>query len=92
LTKRITEALGLNTKYSTAKSTPVDTNDLGKDFNGPPASGDINYASVIGMLLYLSHSRHDILFASHQCARYMFAPKQSYYGLINNCRQEVTKG
>jgi hypothetical protein len=54
LTKRIIEALGLNTKYSTAKSTPADTNALGKDLDGPPASGDISYASVIGMLLYLN--------------------------------------
>jgi hypothetical protein len=50
LTKRIIEALGLNTNHSTAKSTPADTNALGKDLNGPPASSDINYASVKGML------------------------------------------
>ncbi len=49
LTKRIIEALGLNTKYSTDKSTPVNTNALGKDLNGPPASGYIKYANVIGM-------------------------------------------
>ncbi len=78
LTKRIIEALGLNTKYSTAKSMPANTNALGKDLNGPPARGDINYASVIGMLLYLNHSWPDITFASHQCARYKFAPKQSH--------------
>jgi hypothetical protein len=64
LTKRIIEALGLNTKYSTAKSMPANTNALGKDLDGPPASGDINYASVIGMLLYLNHCRPDISFAS----------------------------
>jgi hypothetical protein len=49
LTKRIIEAFGLNTKYSTAKSMPANTNALGKDLDGPPASGDINNASVIGM-------------------------------------------
>jgi hypothetical protein len=74
LTKRIIKALGLNTTYSTAKSTPANTNALGQDLNNPPSSGDINYASVIGMLLYLNHSWPDISFASHQCARYSFAP------------------
>jgi hypothetical protein len=49
LTKRIIETLGLNMNYSTAKLTPANTNALGKDLEGPPASGDINYASVIGM-------------------------------------------
>ncbi len=33
---------------------------------------------MIGMLLYLGHSRPDITFATHQCACYMFAPKQSH--------------
>jgi hypothetical protein len=78
LTKRIIETLGLNTNYSTANSTPANTNALGKDLDGPPASGDINYASVIGMLLYLNHSQPDILFTPHHCARYTFAPKQSH--------------
>jgi hypothetical protein len=30
------------------------------------------------MLLYLGHSRPDILFATHQCARYAHSPKQSH--------------
>ena len=39
----------------------------------------INYASVVGMMLYLcGHSRPDISFAVHQCARYTFAPKRSH--------------
>jgi len=33
---------------------------------------------VIGMLLYLGHSRPDISFATHQCARYTHFPKQSH--------------
>ncbi len=78
LTKRIIEAMGLDTKYSTAKETPVESKALGKDIDGPPAKGNINYAQVIGMLLYLNHSRPDILFATHQCARYTFAPKLSH--------------
>ncbi len=78
LTKWIIEALGLNTKYSTAKSTPADNEALGKDPDGPPTSGKVNYASVIGILLYLNHSWPDIAFATHQCARYTFGPKQTH--------------
>jgi hypothetical protein len=57
---------------------PADNKALGKDPDGPPASGKVNYASVIGMLLYLNHSRPDIAFATHQCARYTFGPKQTH--------------
>ncbi len=78
LTKRIIDALGLDSKHSTAVATPAERAALGKDIDGPPASGQVNYASVIGMLLYLRHSRPDIAFATHQCARYTFAPKQSH--------------
>jgi hypothetical protein len=77
LTKRIIDALGLDSKHSTAVATLVKKAALGKDIDGPPASGQVNYASVIGMLLYLGHSRPDIAFATHQCACYTFAPKQS---------------
>ncbi len=42
------------------------------------ASGNINYASVVEMLLYLGHTHPDILFATHQCARYNHSPKQSH--------------
>ncbi len=78
LTKRIIEALGLDSKFTTAVATPAEKAALGKDVDGPPASGQINYASVIGMLLYLGHSCPDIAFATHQCACYTFAPKQSH--------------
>ncbi len=59
-------------------ATPAEKAALGEDVDGPPASGQINYASVIGMLLYLGHSRPDIAFATHQCARYTFSPKLSH--------------
>jgi hypothetical protein len=78
LTKRIIDTLGLNLKLSTAVATPADKAALGRDLDGQPASGNVNYASVIGMLLYLGHSRPNIAFATHQCARYTFAPKQSH--------------
>jgi hypothetical protein len=79
LTKRIVEALGLNTNLSTKIATPAESSPLPKDANGEPAAGNINYAAVIGMLLYLSgHSRPDIAFAVHQCARYTFQPTRRH--------------
>ncbi len=78
LTQRIIEALGLDSKYSTSCHTPAETAALGKDVDGENASGHINYPSVIGMLLYLEHSRPDISFATHQCARYTHSPKLSH--------------
>jgi hypothetical protein len=78
LTKRIIDALGLNSKYSTSVKTPAESSALGKDVDGIDASGSINYPSIVGMLLYLGHSHPDISFATHQCARYTHFPKQSH--------------
>jgi hypothetical protein len=79
LTKRIVEALGLCTQYSTKISTPAEASPLPKDVDGAPPSGQFNYATVVGMLLYLcGHSRPDIAFAVHQCARYTFNPTRRH--------------
>ncbi len=78
LTKRIISALGLDCKYSTPVNTPAENAALGRDLEGKEASGSVNYASVVGMLLYLGHSRPNISFAMHQCARYTHSPKQSH--------------
>ncbi len=68
LIKRNISALGLDSKYSIPVDTPAKNAALGRDLEGQEASGSGNYASVIGMLLYLGHSRPDISFATHQCA------------------------
>ena len=79
LTKRIVEALGLCNNYSTKIGTPAEVGPLPKDADGDPPSGHFNYGSVVGMLLYLSgHSRPDIAFAVHQCARYTFRPTRRH--------------
>ncbi len=78
LTQHSIEALGLDSKYSTPVNTPANTAALKKDINGEEASGSINYPSIIGMLLYLEHSRPDISFTTHQCARYTHSPKLSH--------------
>jgi hypothetical protein len=79
LTKHIIDALGLNSKYSTSVKTPAESSALGKDVDGKDANGSIDSPSVVGMLLHLGHSRPDISFATHQCARYhTHFPKQSH--------------
>jgi hypothetical protein len=75
LTTRVIEALGLHAEWTGSKETPADVTALPKDQNGTPADPLVPYASVVGMLLYLSgHTRPDIAFAVHQCARYTFKP------------------
>ena len=77
LTTRIVEALGL--ADSNPKDTPAVHGTLPKDKNGEDCKADFNYASVLGMLLYLQgHTRPDISFAVNQCARYAFRPKSSH--------------
>jgi hypothetical protein len=79
LTQRIITALGLNSSLSTPLSTPAEASPLPRDTKGDPAAGNFNYAAVVGMLLYLSgHSRPDIAFAVHQCARYTFCPTRRH--------------
>ncbi|KAL7477039.1 hypothetical protein ACHAW6_002860, partial [Cyclotella cf. meneghiniana] len=78
-TKRIIDTVGLCSSLSTPVSTPAEPSPLPKDADGPPASGAFNYAAAVGMLLYLSgHSRPDIAFAVHQCARYTFHPTRCH--------------
>jgi hypothetical protein len=71
-------ALGLDSKYSTPVDTPAEAAALGRDIDGKDTSGRINYASVVGMLLYLGHSWPNISFATHQCAHYTHSLKQSH--------------
>eukprot|EP00804_Cyclotella_cryptica_P010321 CCRYP_012254-RA/>CCRYP_012254-RA protein AED:0.10 eAED:0.03 QI:0/0/0/1/1/1/3/0/1268 len=79
LTKCIIDAVGLCSSLSTPINTPAETSPLPKDADGHPASGSFNYAAVVGMLLYFrGHSRPDIAFAVHQCARYTFKPSRRH--------------
>ena len=75
LTKRIIDALGV----TRAKPTPAKLEPLPIDAEGDPPDGMYNYASVVGMLLYLSgHSRPDICFAVSQVARFVHGHKRSH--------------
>jgi hypothetical protein len=61
------------------KATPTNEKPLGQDEHGEECIERWDYASVVGMLMYLSsNSRPDIAFAVHQCARYSFNPKRSH--------------
>ena len=83
LIKRIISALGMDSVYTTKKDTPAEVAPLPKDVDGIPADSTIHYASVIGMLLYLSgHSRPDIAYAVHQCARYTFKPTTKHVAAL----------
>ena len=76
LTQHVITALGLCSSNSAKYDTPTETAALHRDAEGAAASGTISYPSVLGMLLNLSdHTRPDISFAVHQCARYTFRPK-----------------
>jgi len=76
LTKRIISALGCDNLP--ALSTPADTI-LHKDEDGDPATGDFNYASVVGMMWYLyGHSRPDLGFALSQASRFTHFPRRSH--------------
>jgi len=69
LTQRIINALGLDDCNGTR--TPAPKAPLPKDEDGVPFAGSYAYASVVGMMMYLiGHSRPDITFAVHQCARH----------------------
>ena len=52
---------------------------LGKDENGDPPCEKWSYASIVGMLMYLSsNSRCDIAFSVHQACRFTHNPKRSH--------------
>lgn len=77
LIKRVIDAMDM--ADCNACDTPAEHKPLGKDPSGAAFSESWHYASVVGMLLYLSsNSRPDIAFAVHQCARFTHAPKQSH--------------
>jgi hypothetical protein len=76
LIKRIIEALGLDMDQTNAEGTPAEHKPLAKDENGKPQQDTFNYASVDGILLYMSGlTRPDLAYSFSQVARFMFNPK-----------------
>ena len=59
--------------------TPCTLTTLGKDEDGDPFDESWDFASVVGMLMYLAtNSRPDIAYSVNQCARFTHAPKASH--------------
>ena len=60
-------------------TTPSTLEPLGPDLDAPQFNEQWEYASIIGMLMYLANNtRPDIAHAVHACARYLHNPKQSH--------------
>ena len=77
LIKKIIVAVGL--EECRVKQTPANVAPLGSDPKGQERIESWGYASVIGMLLYVSsNTRPDIQFAVHQCARFTHSPKRAH--------------
>jgi hypothetical protein len=58
------------------KGTPTERKPLVNDENGEPQQDTFNYASIVGMLLYLlGHTRPDLAYSVSQVAGFMFNPK-----------------
>ncbi|GKB58991.1 retrovirus-related pol polyprotein from transposon TNT 1-94 [Tanacetum coccineum] len=62
---------------SSVKTPMVPANKLGPDLNGKVVN-KTQYRGMIGSLMYLTESRHDIQFSTCLCARYQANPKESY--------------
>ena len=75
--------LGCNSKATPANQVP-----LGTCANGPKRVDGWNYASAVGMLLYLAQNTcPDIAFAVHQCARFTHCPCKAHEDAIKRiCR------
>jgi hypothetical protein len=77
LKQKIIDYIGLTN--SNADSTPAPVDPLGSDKDGPPFTENWNYASAVGMLLYLSTNSHpEIGFAVHQCAHFTHNPRNCH--------------
>ena len=69
------------------KPTPAIEKPLGADANGPAFDEEWDYASVVGMCMYLVNTRPDCQFSVHQCARFTHAPRKSHAVAIKRlCR------
>ena len=77
LIDRIITATGL--EGANLKHAPAPEATLPRDLGGQPFDASFNYASVVGMLMYLANnSRPDISFAVHQCARHTHNPTRMH--------------
>ena len=66
-------------KDCNAKTIPCPTKTLATDDDGPRHNEKWEYASAVGMLMYLAGNSHpEIAYAVHQCARCTHSPRESH--------------
>ena len=76
LMNKILETVGIS--YFNTQGYPTKVTSLGTDTNGPHIKEQWNYASVIGMLMYLSSNSHPgIQFSVPQCAQFSHVHRKS---------------
>jgi len=76
LIKRILEAMQM--ANCNPRRTPANEEMLGMDKTGPPFHDTWDYASIVGMMMYLVNTRPDIQTAVHQCARFTHNAKKCH--------------
>ena len=86
LINKVINLVGMND--CNAKDTPCQQMPLGTDANGKARQDKWNYASAVGMLMYLCSNAHpEIQYAVHQCARFTHCPRASHEEAIKRiCR------
>ena len=86
LTQKILNKTGM--QDCNGEGTPTVLEPLGTDPEGASCTKTWEYASIVGMILYLSsNTRPDIQFAVHQCARFTHCPKKSHEeAILRICR------
>ena len=85
LTDKILKAVKMENANSC--ETPAKEDFLVKDLDGDPFDEEWEYASVLGMLMHLTHTRPDTQFAVHQCAKFAHNPRQCHANAIKKiCR------
>ena len=69
----------VNMQDCNPSKTPCNVAPLGTNANGPRHNEPWEYASAVGMLMYLAGNAHpEIAFAVHQCARFTHAPRATH--------------
>ncbi len=85
LTNKILRTVGMDN--CTSNETPAKEEPLSPDTDGEPFDEEWDYASVVGMLMYLVNTRPDIQFAVHQCSKYSSVPRASHANAVRKiCR------
>ena len=89
LINKILETTGFQNIKGTVK-TPAKEQPLALDHHGKQFNEEYDYASVVGMLLYLVNTRPDIQYSVHSCCRFVHSPRKSHAEAIKRiCRYLV---